>query len=485
METKKPSLMEQWVDRYAMQPLLYVQEVHGVDPDPCQLEIIEAYRRAIQPNATPKEKRISIVSGHGVGKSAALSWIADHHQTFFFPQRVAMTAPTGKQMFDVLYNEVVMWMKRKPKEIFELHEVKSDVIELKAAPEDSFLTAKTASIEKPEALSGVHSDHVLLLIDEASAVSDVIFENAAGSLSGHNCIVIMASNGTRSSGYFYDSHHKMKDYWTTFSFSCEDSPRVSKDWIAMMAAKYGRESNVFRVRVLGQFPRADEDTIIPREVIENAQLREIVPDPKVAPVWGLMPGWRSRAVLAKRRGRVLLEAPKTYGGYEASQIVAAVQHEWLTTAPGDRPADIIVHAIGEGGIIADRLRALGLPARSINIAEHPAMKGQFPDLRTELWFDMKAWFMARDVAIPPCREGSILGDVMLELVEELASQRHDKPTATGKIRATEPKKMEAHIGRFPDLSDALALTFAGNATTAAGVQSGNREPIRRNIKGLV
>jgi phage terminase large subunit len=483
--TEVSSVMEEWVARYRDDPVLYVREVYGVEPDPWQVELLEAYRRAKRPDATARDKRISVRSGHGVGKSCCVAWIADHHQTFYFPQRVAMTAPTGKQMFDVLYNEVVMWMKRKPDSVFALHEVKSDIIELRAAPEESFLTAKTASREQPEALAGVHADHVLLLVDEASGVPDAIFESASGSLSGENCVIILTGNPTRTSGLFFDTHHKLASSWTTFHVSCVDSPRVSRDFIEMMRQRYGEESNVYRVRVLGEFPRADENTILSRDIIEAATTRDIAVDHQLAPIWGVSSGWRGRAALAKRRGRVLLEPPKQWGGYEPGQVAAAVHHEWVTTAPADRPRDVIVSALGDGGIIADRLRALGLPARALNAAEMPALQSQFPDLRTELWFAAKSWFLARDCSIPAPNVNNPLGDLMLELIEELASQQHDLPSATGKIRASEPKKMYKFLGRMPDLADAFVLTFAGTATTALLGQSEGREPIRRNIKGIV
>ena len=56
--------------------------------------------------------------------------------------------------------------------------------------------------ETPEALARVHSDHVLLIVDEASGVPEQVFEAAAGSMSGHSATTLMLSNPTRSSGTF-------------------------------------------------------------------------------------------------------------------------------------------------------------------------------------------------------------------------------------------------------------------------------------------
>jgi hypothetical protein len=41
-----------------------------------------------------------------------------------------------------------------------------------------------------------------------------------------------------------------------------DSPRVSTEYVDEMKSRYGEDSNAYRIRVLGEFPRADDDTII-------------------------------------------------------------------------------------------------------------------------------------------------------------------------------------------------------------------------------
>ena len=35
-------------------------------------------------------------------------------------------------------------------------------------------------------------------------------------------------------------------------------------------ARYGRDSNAYRVRVLGEFPTADDEAVIPLELVEAA-----------------------------------------------------------------------------------------------------------------------------------------------------------------------------------------------------------------------
>ena len=94
-------------------------------------------------------------------------------------------------------------------------------------------------------------------------------------MSGHNATTLMLSNPTRSSGTFFESHNRMKGSWWTRTWSCEDSPLVSDEFVNEMRMRYGEASSAFRVRVLGDFPLTDDDTIIPYHLVEAAQNRNI------------------------------------------------------------------------------------------------------------------------------------------------------------------------------------------------------------------
>ncbi|HGV5226829.1 TPA: terminase, partial [Escherichia coli] len=60
-----------------------------------------------------------------------------------------------------------------------------------------------------EALAGEHADHLLYIIDEASGVSDKAFSVITGALTGKDNRILLLSQPTRPSGYFYDSHHRL------------------------------------------------------------------------------------------------------------------------------------------------------------------------------------------------------------------------------------------------------------------------------------
>lgn len=471
MTTPATNPFEEWAALYAFDIIRFVREVLAAEPDVWQLEALAAYNR--------REPLISIVSGHGVGKTTFLAWCIVHHLLFRLPQKCVATAPTAPQLFDALFAEVKTWIGRLPEHVQSLLDVKSERVELIAARSESFFSIRTARADQPEALAGVHSEYVLLIADEASGIPEPIFEAAAGSMSGHNAMTILTGNPVRTSGLFFDTHHKLKDMWWTLRVSCLDSVRVSEAYVADMARRYGRDSNAFRVRVLGLFPRAENDTVIPFELVESALAREVLPVRSAPIVWGLDPAWlgADSAALCKRRGNALMGPIVTYQQLDTMQLAGRVKHEWDITAPPDRPVEIVVDVIGIGAGVAERLRELGLPITSVNVAESPALSGEkYKNQRAELWFKGREWFAKRDCVLP--------NDELL--VEELVSQEFEIAESSGKIALKPKKDMRKKIGRSPDRADAFLLTFASTASQTSGLPGIKwTQPIKRELRSIV
>ncbi len=453
-------------------PELFVQEVLGVEEiDPWQLEVLRAFGRG--------ERRISIRSCHGPGKTALLAWCVLYMLLFRFPQKTVATAPTRGQLFDALYSEVGKWFNKLPLEVQGLYIVKADRIELAAAPDESFFSVRTARRESPEALQGVHSDHVLLIGDEASGIDEAIFEASIGSMSGHNATTILASNPVRTSGFFWKTHMdpEVTAMWHTFQISAHDSPRVSQEFIDDVAARYGTESNAYRVRVLGEFPAADDDTVIGYELVASAQQRDITPPPDTRPVWGLDVArfGDDLSVLCQRTGN-REDWCREWKKLDTMQVTGRVKQIWDETMPHERPKEIMVDSIGLGSGVLDRLRELGLPARGVNVSETASTKDKYRRLRDELWWSAREWFAGRVCQI-----------TTPELAYELVIPRYDV-ASDGKIVIESKGDMKKRGHRSPNYADAFIMTFAGSAATMVhgrNQSTGWDEPLQRNLRSVV
>ena len=466
MSSAPRNFFEEFVAAYANDPVLFVEEMLGAQPFDYQAEFLRALL---------VERKMSVKSGHGTGKSTTASWAMLWFMLLRYPCKVVVTAPTSSQLFDAMFAELKRWINELPKELQQLLNVKSDRVELVSAPAEAFISCRTARAETPEALAGVHSDNVLLIIDEASGVPEQVYEAAAGSMSGHNATTLMLSNPTRSSGTFFESHNRMANSWWTRTWSCKDSPLVSHEFVDEMELRYGPESNAYRVRVLGEFPLSDDNTIIPYHLVEAAQNRDVVVSDEATVVWGLdVARFGSDATaLCKRQGPIVTEL-RSWRGLDLMQTTGRIVAEYEALAPSKRPAEILVDSIGVGSGVVDRLQELGLPVRGVNVAESPSMGDTYMNLRSELWFKCKAWLEDRSCKLPKDDQ----------LIAELTAIRYSF-TSSGKMKAESKDEMRKRGLGSPDLADALCLTMASDAATAlSGAFKTWRGELKRNLLGI-
>jgi hypothetical protein len=423
----------EFVKLYKNNPVLFVREVLNTEPDVWQIEFLN--------HIAAGNRRISVRSGHGVGKSTASAW-------------------------------AMLWYLFLR---FDQLEVKQDRIEMKSANNEAFISARTSRAEQPEALQGVHSDNVMLVADEASGIPEQVFEAAAGSMSGHAAVTLLLGNPVRSSGFFFDTHNRLTADWITMKVSCADSPRVSEAYIEEMKARYGEESNAYRIRVLGEFPRSDDDTVIPMELLELATQRDVEASKHAPLVWGLDVArfGSDRSALCKRQGNAVVEPIKTWKNLDLMQLTGAVVAEFEILVPSQRPQEILVDSIGLGAGVVDRLKELGLPARGINVAESPAMGGTYRNLKAELWHKAKAWLEQRDCRMPKDEA----------LIAELAAVRYSF-TSSGKIQIEGKDELKKRGMASPDRADAFCLTFASDAVIGmygSAASTKWNQPLRRNL----
>lgn len=480
----------EWRDRYRWDIIAFVREELHVEPHAWQLEVLRDYSSRV--------RRLSIRSGHRVGKTTLLAWMILHHILFFAPQKTQVTAPTEKQLFNALWSEVKKWNTKLRPELADMIEIKQGLAELKESPGISFTTCATSRAETPEALAGIHSDWVLLIGDEASGIPEPVFESAVGSMAGEHAMTILTGNPVRTQGLFFDTHTKLagdgtKGTWKCHHISCLDVPQqVTEDFVDDIKMRYGENSNQFRVRVLGEFPVSDDDTVIPFDLVEAALHRDVTTNTAAPIIWGVDCArfGRDKSALAKRQQNRLLEPIRWWVKLDTMELAARVKLEWDETPTHQRPVEINVDVIGIGAGVVDRLRQLGLPARGINVSESPALrdKDKYANLKADLWFRGRAWFAAKDCALPDEYGNHRRANDGIDLVGELTRVKYRFRKGSQKLEIETKDEIKKRGMESPDGADAFMLTFASEAITLAFGSSATqtwRKPIRRRIKTVV
>ncbi len=459
------------IDQYGRQPNAFWREVLGMEPDPWQAEA----NRALAHGHT----RLSIRSGHGVGKStwagATMCWFANTRA----PMKVGVTAPSAPQLFDALWAEARVVFGRLPPAWRDLWNIDADRIKLKSAPDECFITARTARADKPEALQGLHAQHLMLVVDEASAVDQAVFEAAGGSMSTAGAITILTGNPTRSTGFFWRTHNLERDRWWRRRVSSTESPRVaSASFIQEIAERYGENSNAYRIRVLGEFPLAEDDTLIPAELVDSAMDRTLLDDTPAPEIWGVDVSrfGADSSVLVKRRGNVVTEMPRRWQGIDTMALAGILKAEFDLLPPIARPQLIVVDVIGLGAGVVDRLTEQNLPVLGLNVGEVPSVAGRFVRLRDELWVRGREWLESRRCRLP--RDERLRADLCAPRVSYMSD---------GRMQVESKQALRSRGYASPDTADAFNLTFAPAGMSLAlglGNLLNTRTPVRAAIRGM-
>ena len=468
------SRLQKAIIKWRADPTLFVSSLMGVEPDAQQAEIMRAVAGG--------DRGIAVKSGHGVGKTTLLGWLSVWWICVHQKAKVRITAPTASQLDDTLLPEMKSWIRKMPAAIQdELFHIKAEKIEFKPWPHDNFISAVTSRADTPDAMQGVHSDHVLLIADEASGVPDPVFESSVGSMRAPRACMVVAGNPVRNKGFFYDCFTKpgLAERWSKFTISCIGHPRIPDEWIEEQKARYGEDSNAFRIRVLGEFPRGDDDACIPMELVQASVTRDITPEGPVR--WGVDVArfGMDKSTLCKRQGDVVLERVKAWGGLDTMQVAAAIDAEWEMTPPHMKPAEILIDVIGYGAGVVDRLRQLGRPARGINVSEAAPLNDKYANLRSQLWhYDMRGWFERRSCSIP--RDEDLIADLAMPSYRFTPS---GKIFVQGKATRLEDYK---GMSRSPNYAEALLMTFASRGVALVhGTAVSRDQPLKRPIRGIV
>jgi phage terminase large subunit len=434
-------------------PIAFVTYVLGVDH-------IEEWQREFL-FAVRDNPRVAVRSGHGVGKTAVLAWVCLWLLLFTPEVKIPITAPSASQIEAGIWSEIGSWLRKLERRWPALAQqlIKtSDRISRVDAPDDAFCIVRTAAKERPEALAGIHSPCAVFIVDEASGVDDSVYDAARGSMSTPGAKTILAGNPTRPRGYFYDAFNANASIWYRLHVPCHQSSRVSPEFIAQIAAEFGQESNEYRIRVLGEFPLAEEAGLIPRPLIESAVGRNDIDACDAPVIWGVDPArfGSDRTTLAKRQGNRLLEHVTSWSGKDNMQVVGLILHEIECTPKLLRPAEIVVDSNGFGAGVADRLRELGYQVSAVNTGERPQIDTtRFARLRDELWWRCREWFGSRAVTMPNDEE----------LIFELSCPTYEYDSSERiKVESKEKVKARLRSKKSPDKADAFVLTHFVQST---------------------
>lgn len=437
---KPSSLLKDTISNLWDNRVDFVKYIIGVTPTDQQGDAL---------SALDKHEAVTIASGHGCGKSAVESWAVLHYMCCRPFPKVPCTAPTKHQLYDILWAELSKWHRKMGPAFRDQFQWTKEKFFHKAHPEEWFAVARTATKENPEALQGFHADYVFTVVDEASGVPESTFEVLEGAHGTAETKMLLCGNPTRREGTFFESHHKLQHLYKKLKWSCLESPIVAERYVERIEKKYGKESNIYRVRVLGEFPLHSDDTFIPYELVEAALMRDIPPQDDYPLVFGVDVAryGDDSTVIARRQGDEFkqYDVLRNKSTMEVAGYVARCANK-------ENPKHIFIDVIGIGAGVYDRLYELGYPVIPVNVAESPAINGQeYRRLRDELWGLMREWLEMRRGKLWDNEDNDLLGELTTPTFKILSD---------GKIAIEKKEDMKKRGLPSPNIADAHILTFA-------------------------
>jgi len=433
-------------------PLLFVVECLQAKPSTQQAQALASFAKA---------KRTSIRSGHGCGKSAFASWIILWFLCTRPYAKVACTAPTARQLSDILWSELSKWLRCSI--LADEFVVQKDKIFHKSSPKEWWARAISPSVkagkdEQAETLAGLHGDHLLIVCDEASGIPDPVYVPLEGALTQEDNKVLLIGNPTKNKGYFHETQFdpKVKDAWNKIHWDSRDSTNVTKEMTEYFKAKYGEFSNVFRIRVAGEPPLEDEKTLIPLYWAQQCIDSGAVADPN-DPVYLGVDVARygdDKSIILPRQGLVIKHWDQ-FQSMNTFTLGGFIQQKYVD----EDASGIAIDEVGVGAGVTDWLIKHGhTKTFGVNVAWSSSDTTKYHRLRDELWCRVREKCMRGVYNFP----FGPLGD---ELCDELSSPLYSFDNNNA-IQVESKSDMKKRGVMSPNIADALCLTeyFEGVAT---------------------
>lgn len=211
---------------------------------------------------------IAVRSGQGPGKTAASVVVALWRCLRRHRAVTTITAPTMRQCKDVWLKEARKMVDASKPTIRFL--VKVGKTRISIAGNDDWGVQLATSVKSMNA-QGIHDDYLSVIVEEASGVGRDNIQQFKGTLSNQDSLLLLVGNPNIRDCAFFDCFRPTAKRWKKIHFNAEETPPhiVSPQRNKDIEDEYGRDSDVYRVRVLGEFPLADPGGVIPALELER------------------------------------------------------------------------------------------------------------------------------------------------------------------------------------------------------------------------
>lgn len=440
--------------------------------------------------STFENPRTAVQSGHSMSKDwtggiAAVLWLFRN-----YPSKVIPTAPTGRQvvkiMFDEIKNQYAAAVKRCPWEL-DPKAAKTSMLDLGPNWYALGFTTKESKGDSAQSIlgkfSGFKSPHMLIIVSEAQSVDDSIFDAIMGLTSSGNAHILELGNPMAPSGRFWEHCTQPRYGYNVIKLSCLDSPNykakkiiipgmASYEWVEECRRIWGEDHPYWFSRILGEFPQSGADCVIPIDWIMRAVYKvdkdgettgrvldfEENDDLKVSGL-DVSKGGMDETVHTVLTGRTVTKID-AFHDVDINETVG-----WAKNLM--REEKVIVNAVDEGGLagVCGFLEEEGYETLRVMFGAK-ADSSDFSNVGAEMWWGLHDAFQNNNIAIPD--------DPIL--IGQLARRKYELKSDGRRGISLESKRKSGV--ESPDRADSLALAWHARRILLGGAMQ--RAPVFQN-----
>jgi hypothetical protein len=402
-------------------------------------------------SSTDESGRFAVASGHGIGKTAFVAWLILWFIATRPQPQIVVTANTGNQLNTKTWRELAKWLHMSAvASTFSWTATRLYHSDFQAT---WFAAAVPWRADRPEAFAGTHEQHVLLVMDEASAIDDLIWETSEGMMTTRGSLWVAFGNPTRASGRFKEcfAGGRFAHRWQTFKVDSRTAKMADQSQIQAWITDYGEDSDFVRVRVRGEFPRQAVGQFISEDDIDEATKREATKDPLQATIIGVDVAryGDDRSVILVRQGACITDL-RIYREIDTVRLAGFVCE--VTDLYQNEQPTLCIDAVGLGAGVVDVCRNRNYRVEEVYAGGRPQDPMHYENVRAEMWDTMRKWLRTRAWLDPSA-------SYYLDLKADLLGPEYgfnDK----GQLQLERKRHMKDRGIASPDVGDALALTFA-------------------------
>ena len=433
---------------------------HFSGPRKWQREVLQDIANHIKQNGGKIDfdtLREAVASGRGIGKSALVSWLVIWMLSTRIGSTTIVSANSESQLRKVTWAEITKWLAMGlNSHWFEVSATSlqpakwlTELVErdLRKGTRYWGVEGRLWSAENPDAFAGVHNmDGVLVIFDEASGIDDAIWAVTAGFFTENtpNRFWFAFSNPRRNTGYFYETFHSKRDFWSTKVVDARTVEGTDKAVYQQIIDEYGPDSAQAHVEVYGQFPSAGDDQFIGANTVDEAMKRVKYQDLSAPIVIGVDPArfGADATVIAVRQGRDIVKIIR-HRGDDTMTVVGYV----IDAIEEYKPTLVVIDEGGLGAGIVDRLKEQRYKIKGVNFGNKSKNPIMYGNMRAQMWGDMREWLKTASIPNDRFLKTDLISPMM-------------KPDSRGTIFLESKKEMKARGLASPDAADAICVTFA-------------------------